>query len=148
MRLDWLTTVATAARSVMEDCSSSPGELMFRDFPRGTCGPTCEIVGRYFVEILGSPAVYVSAEKDRGFASWTTHAWLLVDNAVVDVTADQFGCAPVIVCPASEWHAQWKVDECRPPITSPAYWPDYPLRTWDAFVLGMADRGITRSGGA
>ncbi len=35
-------------------------------------------------------------------AGWTGHAWVEANGFVIDITADQFGHAPVIVSPASD----------------------------------------------
>ena len=33
---------------------------------------------------------------------WESHAWVVTDDFILDITADQFGAAPVIVTPISD----------------------------------------------
>jgi len=135
--IETLAAVATAARAVMEECRSDPGEFIFQKFPRRACGATCELLGRYFIEILGVDARYVAASR-----AGRTHAWLAVGDIIIDITADQFGQAPVIVTRESAWHAEWDAEKGRPPICSQAQWAMYPLATWRALAKSMEARGF------
>ena len=82
--------LAFAVRQILERYSRSHNDAMFENFPKGTCGPTAELLGRYLLESAGMQAGYVGGERPGGI----THAWVDVKGIVVDITADQFGQAP------------------------------------------------------
>lgn len=81
------------------------------DIPsRWTCGRSSWFLQRVFEDDLGLPAVWKSgtprhspSEPDLGpygfdaGGRWESHAWVVVDIWLIDITADQFGAAPVIV---------------------------------------------------
>jgi hypothetical protein len=136
--VDQLRRIASAVREILEHHAGETTDIMFRDFPRGTCGPTSELLGRYLTEAAGLDAQYIAANRSDGWS----HAWVTVDGIIIDITADQFGQEPIIVAANSDWHGQWEADEPRPPICSHAQWPDYPFAAWSAIHEGMVLRGF------
>jgi hypothetical protein len=129
-----LRRIASAVRAIIEEYASAHDhDIMFQSFPRGTCGPVSELLGRYLVEVARLDAGYVCAE----WLGDGSHAWIEVDGIIVDITADQFGQAPVIVTRHSPWHQTWTREAPRPPICSRAQWPAYPQAAWAAIVKGM-----------
>jgi len=135
---DKLLEIATGARQILENFGQTTHNINFQDFPRGACGPAAELLGRYLVEAIGLDAQYVAAKRSD---EWT-HAWIVVNETIVDITADQFGEKPVIVTQESAWHDEWDQKAPRPPICSQKQWPAYPFSAWDAIVKGMAERGF------
>lgn len=133
-----LIRIASAVRDILERASGSNEDPSFQNFPHGSCGNTAELLGRYLIEIAGLEALYVSARRAD---SWS-HAWLIVGDIIIDITADQFGESPVMVTRDNAWHDQWDQEAPRPPICSHKLWPYYPFGTWGAIVDGMADRGF------
>lgn len=132
--IDQLRTLATRMRRAFELYATSTPDVMFEGFPRATCGPTAELVGRYLNEVCGLNAQCVEAWRSD---DWS-HAWIVVGGILVDITADQFGQAPVIVTRYSPWHGEWKTERPRPPICTQEHWPMYPLGAWHALLKAMS----------
>ena len=59
------------------------------DFPKGCCGDATELIGLYLLKVHGIESEYVCGE---GFMnnSYQSHAWLLCQGYIIDITADQF----------------------------------------------------------
>ena len=129
--------VACDLRKVLEEIAHEPCDVQFYEFPKGACGPASELVCRYFREVLRLDAKYISADR----SDECSHAWVSVSGFIVDITADQFDQAPVIVAENSQWHEQWESDPPREPITSRNNWPMYPISTWNLIVREMKLRG-------
>lgn len=103
--------VATAFRSAIEKCKPRLTYIVFKDFPHGACGDTCDLLGRCLEEHGLTGWAYVSAQRGE-----RTHAWLEKKNGViVDITADQFDDAEcsVIVTTDDSWHRQFVVVQRR-----------------------------------
>ena len=61
-------------------------DICFRDFPRGCCGDTCDLLGEFLLR-HGVKTCYICGCFENG----QTHAWLLTDDdIIVDITGDQF----------------------------------------------------------
>lgn len=91
MDIDQLHILAARMRRRFELYAASTTDMMFEGFPRGT--PVSELIRRYLSEVCGLSAQYVEAWRSDG----RSNAWIVVDDILVDITADQFGQAPVIV---------------------------------------------------
>lgn len=87
-----LTTLVFNFRKAIEtaQANNEPGEF-FRKFPIAQCGNTSDMLAQYLIDNGIGPITYVSgtfygdAPDDR-----QSHAWLLVNRLVVDITGDQF----------------------------------------------------------
>ncbi len=110
---------------------------MFETFPHGACGHSSDRLGSYLRKQFGFDALYIEGCR-RNSASYCPHAWLLVDGTVVDITADQFGEASVIVATSSPWHDAWGCEEPRLPLVSETGWDSYP-EAWNALSIGMRE---------
>jgi hypothetical protein len=131
-----LRQTATDFRNVIASADRSRWDGNLKEFPNGSCGVVCELLGRYLIEHLGLAPMYVGASKTEG--GFGTHAWLECEGYIIDITADQFGQSPIIVARESPWHATWdRDDEPRPPITCDKCWPSYPHRAWVAITAAM-----------
>ncbi|MDQ2089623.1 hypothetical protein [Marimonas arenosa] len=122
-----------------------------RTLSEGTCGRSsrflCEVLRRDGFEaelVFGSPV-----ECDCGFrteAGWKGHGWVLVREParIVDLTADQFGAAPVIVTGIDDPRYRAGHD-----IAGPGWIAERQrvartlLRAWDA--RGLASEGKSTS---
>jgi hypothetical protein len=136
-----LLRIAQAARSALQRYVSDTQDFMFDSFPRGTCGPVSELLGRYLMEAGFKDVMYVCGERqDKG-----SHAWLEVGGIVLDITGDQFGQPPVVVAATSKWHGEWEREEPRPPICTQRQWPAYPFGAWGAMKAGI-DASFVASG--
>jgi hypothetical protein len=94
--------------------------VSFHDFPRGSCGDACPMLGNFLLENGFRCPEYVA-----GTAGPFTHAWLEIGSLVIDITADQFVDNPealvwvgvpetmrdgVIVSTDRTWHDQFTQD--------------------------------------
>lgn len=59
--------------------------IRFKEFPNGSCGDTCLILGSYLHDSGFGVFNYVCGERNE----WS-HAWLEKNGIIVDITADQF----------------------------------------------------------
>jgi hypothetical protein len=137
-RRQQLLSAATAFRRAIDKADRSKWEPGFREFPRGACGPVCELLGRYLEEEYDLKPLYVCGSKYKP-ERWT-HAWLLCDGFIVDITADQFGEAPVVVTANSEWHGGWKIDDEPRQVVTPirGSWQFYPALAWATIKEALA----------
>lgn len=59
--------------------------ISFKEFPHGSCGDTCLILGSYLHKSGFGDFDYVCGERNE-----YSHAWLEKKGIIVDITADQF----------------------------------------------------------
>ena len=130
-----LALVAHSARNVLEAYSSASTDIMFNGFPRGACGATSDLIGRYLNEAYQLKAQLVSGRRVDG----AIHIWLSVCGIIVDITADQFGKSAVIVTRNSDWHGAWETGEGEPPDVHQNDWPCYLAPAWNAMVAGLVN---------
>jgi len=128
-----LALVAHSARHALEQYSSVSTDLMFERFPRGACGATSELIGRYLSEVYQLRGKLVSGLKSDG----STHIWLSFHGIILDITADQFGQSAVIVSRKSAWHEAWETGEDEHPDAHQVDWPTYLEPAWQALVAGL-----------
>lgn len=103
MTEDELRAVAQAVRERIESADLSTAHECFRRFPRGACGATSDVLATLLERRFGVAPIWVHADVGSG-ETWSSHAWLEVEGFTVDITADQFGQAAVIVATRSAWH--------------------------------------------
>ena len=90
----------------MEACSSQLG-ITFSNFPSGACGDAVLVLGTHLKDLGFGEFQYMLGDygnKNENF--WSSHAWLQLDDLVIDITADQFPDIEekIIVSDKSEWH--------------------------------------------
>jgi hypothetical protein len=134
----FLVDVAVAARQTLKQILPGAMDIGFSNFPHGSCADTSELLARYMREALDIDALYVAGEKQG-----RSHAWVVANSFVVDITADQFGQPPIIVARYSTWHQQWEQEAPRQPMCTLEEWPEYPLKTWKLLADGMIARGFS-----
>ena len=67
------------------------GDSVFKRFPSGCCGDTVDLLGQYLLEKGLEPKIVCGHRYfDDPEEGTQTHAWLLVDDLIVDITGDQF----------------------------------------------------------
>jgi hypothetical protein len=109
---DKLLILAEQFRAALEKVRNDatlPGH--FKDFPRGTCGDTSDILSK-FLESHGIDNIeYVCGV----FRDGKSHAWLEVAGYIIDITADQFPDVfqRVIVSKESLWHDEFEERQRR-----------------------------------
>jgi hypothetical protein len=128
-----LTTLAAAARAGLEAMRPAQRGVGFESFPRGTCGPVSELMGRIVLERLGVEGTYVCGSGHRSLREHQSHAWIEVGPYIVDLTHDQFTGTGLAgwVFDHSEWHALFERDEHRLCL-DPKNWMQYPHQAYAA----------------
>lgn len=133
MTLQEIEKVATKIRAILDINRQATPDEVFKDFPRGACGVTSELLARYFQEFQNLNALYSCGVRE--WSGHHSHAWIEMSDVIVDITADQFGMPPVMVTNNRGWHTQWEqLQRNRPPIVSKEHWFSYPTSTWNHIV--------------
>jgi len=118
-RTEGLETLVSNFRKAIEaaKANSEPGEF-FRKFPVGQCGNTSDILAQYLIDNGIGPITcvngtyYGDSYEDR----WT-HAWLVVNGLVIDITGDQFkyeteplkNDVPIYIGPMTEYYQLFEI---------------------------------------
>lgn len=78
--------------------------VTLREFPRGACGDASLLLAKYLQVNNCGQSFYVLGERHGQH-----HAWLQLEEYIIDITADQFDDqdAGVIVTTDSPWHASF-----------------------------------------
>jgi hypothetical protein len=105
--LSMLRTIATAFRAAIEAARAErvPGALPY--FPEGACRMTSRLFAQHLSRrsdgvAFGRPQLVSGVLPASEHAA--RHSWLEIDGSVVDLTADPFGEAPVIVGARTVFH--------------------------------------------
>lgn len=130
-----LVMLAAAARAGLEGMTAQERQNGFEGFPRGTCGPVTELMGRIVLERTGKRGAYVCGSGHPAFAANQSHAWLEVEGVIVDLTHDQFAGTDLQgwVFEGSTWHREFSrevLDLCL----SPTQWGFYPMAAYVAMA--------------
>lgn len=89
----------------MMDISEFPNSTFFRNFPRGCCVDTSNLLAKYLSEHG------IKTEHYWGInTSGQSHAWLETMDWIIDITADQFEQIEdtVMITNNRSWHSQFK----------------------------------------
>lgn len=80
--------------------SKFPNSSFFENFPDGCCGDTCHLFAKYLIS-KGYEVNYVWGWKGK-----QSHAWLELNDLIIDLTADQFPDVNevVVVTYDKSWH--------------------------------------------
>lgn len=96
-------------RSALESARFDSSDGNLRGFPQECCNHASILFGIYLVDTGLGPSRKITARHSH-FAG-RRHVWLLHQDTIVDLTADQFAGEnqpSVLVCRDSRWHANWK----------------------------------------
>lgn len=99
---------------ISEEVVGREGYLRMQNFPSSACAEACSILGIYLVENQKiDPLAHRTGQigvQDQWYGS---HHWLVHDNIVIDISADQFPIVdePVIVSHESEFHSRYAQDK-------------------------------------
>ena len=96
-------------RSAFERIDKSNLPITFKNFPRGACGDTCEVLAEILKELGYGKFQYVTGRRENG----NSHAWLQQKNLVIDITADQFEeiSTPIYIGPLNSWYQEFEVQQ-------------------------------------
>ena len=87
--VDKLSRIASKCREGLQSLGGSQGS-MFNRFPKGSCGPATELIGRAIKEGAGYDGFYVCGSAHARLEPCQSHAWYEVGDYIVDITYDQF----------------------------------------------------------
>jgi hypothetical protein len=135
-----LEELAKSCRRGLVSLSALPGSA-FSGFPKGSCGPAAEIVGRILKEEAGYEGVYVCGYRHLQLKPSQSHAWYEVDDYIIDVTYDQFkgtGLTGWVFRRGQGWHAEFADVDRRPGFCMPAGWPCYPHDGYEAVARQLS----------
>ena len=113
MTPETILELACKYRKLMDDLDRRKCGVQFSSFPRGSCGAAAEMFGTYLFERYSVNAQYVSSTHTDGFEPHGSHAWLELDDLIIDLTCDQFSHDPLpapYVGKDRSWHSQWAVE--------------------------------------
>jgi hypothetical protein len=102
--LQELQQLATDFRAAIERSRADKATPQLPYFPEGACKIVSALLALHLRRRGGNPAIKFVTGHVPGFDAVVRHAWLVVNGAVVDITADPFGEAPVVVGPPTRFH--------------------------------------------
>jgi hypothetical protein len=105
MDIEQVSEILKKARELFETRGSEIDSVCFGNFPRGACGNSSDIIGKWLSQKGVSGLKY--AWGTRGQAS---HGWLEYKGYILDITSDQFadGCGSVFIWQNSKFHSSFK----------------------------------------
>ncbi len=124
MTLEDLTVEVDLFRTAVSRLAPFPQKFAaLKRFPKGCCKDASFLFARLLDTRRGkSDWVYVWGQRGPPF-EWVTHGWLVTQNRIVDVTADQFpdaaGLPLVLPTQGSVFHRTW---ELRSRSEYPKFW--------------------------
>jgi hypothetical protein len=102
-----LKRLAYQFRKAILRCEVGKLPISLKSFPIASCGDASLLLGKYLQQNGITDVRYISGWNDTG-----SHAWLLVDGFIVDITADQFLeiSEDVIITDNNIWHTQFEIN--------------------------------------
>lgn len=87
-------------------------------FPKGCCGDATDLLGLYLLKFHGIESEYVCGERLISNL-YQSHAWLLCQGYIIDITADQFNdigykLPDVLIQVQSDFHDSFDVKTTHP----------------------------------
>ena len=83
--MESIIEAVTKVRRVMEKNHNQFPNISFQYFPTGACAPMSDIIAKYLIS-----NGYSGVEFVYGYRKKQPHAWIEIDNLIVDITSDQF----------------------------------------------------------
>ncbi len=130
---DEIRSLAIAARRAFEE---RPRVHPFERFPDGCCGDASLVLAQLYRERGAASVVVMTGDREGA-----SHAWLMVEALIVDITGDQTifaaeGRPAVCVAAESAWHERWAARPMRTQAIT-----DYPNdERWRAPLLHAVDQ--------
>jgi len=91
-------------RRAINKCDKSKMPIVFKYFPHGSCEDTTLILGEYLNQKKLGNYKCISGETEYGL----THAWLEIEDYVIDITSDQFINRPeVFISKNTRWYRKF-----------------------------------------
>lgn len=104
--LNIIREYALGFRTAILRCPKESLPVALRQFPKGSCGDASLLLAMYLSTKKLEPLQYIVGVKRR-----QSHAWLQLDDIIIDITADQFDESKdaVIVTKDDGWHKTFKI---------------------------------------
>lgn len=109
MSVEQIRECAERVRAALQGFNPEDLPVGLKLFPRGACGDACLLLGAALQDQELGNFRYVCGLTHKD-GSNESHAWLVGEGLIIDITADQFGdgMPAVFVGGASDWHDRWK----------------------------------------
>ena len=104
LSVDDLQRVAAEFRAAIERSRAEKAVPLLPYFPEGACKLVSWLLALHLRRRGATNRIQFVTGHFPGAGAYARHAWLLVDDAVVDLTADPFGEAPVVVGLPTRFH--------------------------------------------
>lgn len=93
-KIEEIREIATVFRNAIDELVVSKAKLFshypFKQFPTACCGDMSIILSTHFYELGFGQPDYICGKNIMNDVI-KTHAWIMLDNVCIDITADQFG---------------------------------------------------------
>lgn len=119
-KVEYLASVFRTAIENAKEAGEFDSDFPFSQFPRACCGDATELLAQYLLENK-IKSTYVCGNRYFGNPEECTqsHAWLVVDGLIVDITGDQFlnnksyynYDVPVYVGIGDAFHSLFEIEE-------------------------------------
>lgn len=114
--------LATTFRNAIEAAKVAgefDSEFPFSQFPHSCCGDATDLLAQYLLEHNIKSTYVCGTRYDENQKDTQSHAWLLVDKLIVDITGDQFSNQsiyynyniPVYVGTSDSFHFLFKIEK-------------------------------------
>ncbi len=102
--IERLLHAATDFRAAIEKTFAESVTPRLPYFPEGACKLVTKLFALHLLNRDDIRAIRIASGHFPGKEAFARHSWLVVDGAIVDLTADPFGEAPVIVAASTPFH--------------------------------------------
>ena len=114
-RLNNLRTIAADFRDAIERSRAEHATPALPYFPEGACRLTSRLFALHLMQRASGPieGLRFCSGHVPGQEPYVRHTWLAIDDVIVDLTADPFGKAPVVVGALTAFHASLEAHEAQ-----------------------------------
>lgn len=111
MDIEAIKNIASRFREALEHTSKeAPRYLPFNNFPKGCCGLTSSLLGKYLNELGFNCKHIIGTRKNPKEDFSQTHAWSEIEGIIIDITGDQFtdeDRPAIYVDNEDDWYKDW-----------------------------------------
>jgi len=136
---DLLRGQVTRFRAALEAYRASGGNELIPFYPSGACSIVSWLLTMWLSSLGYTDIQYLQGGspllKDN-----TRHGWLLVHGLIVDITADQFGHAKVIVEPSTPFHDSFAGPERFDALVEVSRFNEDAVRRYAQMFTGITSR--------
>lgn len=147
--LEALRSLAVQFRAAIERSIADNATPHVPYFPEGACRLVSHLLALHLTR-RGYQRIRYRHAAFPGHDVHIRHAWLVVDGATVDLTADPYGQPPVVVAAASAFHESLEAPAEEDALTTIAALPPESQRRYERFLVQIDARlgtaGASRPG--